>query len=192
MSRECGTRSTTCWTDRRLDTMSRAAYLERRIRVLLVLFVVGLVLSGVTAFPIETELRWLTAALGAGPGTRPESFHGLLHWLVTVREAVIQTNLRFPFMAYGTDWLAFAHLTIAVAFIGPIREPVRNVWVVIFGLIACAGIIPLAFIAGQVRGIPFYWRLIDCSFGMGGAAVLWPCLRAIQELEALTSAPTAP
>lgn len=165
--------------------MTRAAHLERRIRILLVLFVVGLVLSGLTAFPIETELRWLTAALGAGPGARPESAHGLLHWLVTVREAVIETNARYPFMAYGTDWLAFAHLAIALAFIGPIREPVRNVWVVIFGLIACAGIIPLAFIAGAVRGIPFYWRLIDCSFGVGGALVLWPCLRAIRELETL-------
>ena len=68
----------------------------------------------------------------------------------------------------------------------------RNVWVVIFGLIACAGIIPLAFIAGEVRGIPFYWRLIDCSFAVGGAAVLWPCLRAIRELARLPSSPRAP
>ena len=97
--------------------------------------------------------------------------------------ALIATNARYPFLAYGTDWLAFAHLVIAVAFVGPWRDPVRNRWVVTFGLIACAGVIPLALIAGAVRGIPLYWRLIDCAFGVGGAALLWPCARAIQELE---------
>ncbi len=73
---------------------------------------------------------------------------------------------------------------IAVAFIGPLRDPVRNAWVVTFGLIACAAIVPLAFIAGAIRGIPLYHRLIDCAFGVGGAALLWPCRRAIQLLEA--------
>jgi len=49
---------------------------------------------------------------------------------------------------------------------------VRNKWVITFGLIACAGVIPLALIAGQVRGIPFAWRLIDCSFGVVGGIPL--------------------
>lgn len=153
--------------------------------MLLIAFIVGLVLSGVTAFPLESELRWLTGSMGATASTRPADVHGVLAWLVTVRDALTETNARFPFLAYGTDWLAFAHLVIAVAFIGPLRDPVRNVWVVIFGMIACASVIPLALIAGSVRGIPFYWRLIDCAFGIGGAALLWPCYRAIRELESL-------
>lgn len=164
--------------------MTRAERLERRVRGLLLLFIAGLVVSGVTAFPLETEIRWLTGALGAGPGTRPDEVAGVLRWLVTVRDALIATNDRYPFLAYGTDWLAFAHLVIAVAFVGPWRDPVRNRWVVTFGLIACAGVIPLALIAGAARGIPLYWRLIDCAFGVAGAALLWPCARAIQELEA--------
>lgn len=86
-------------------------------------------------------------------------------------------------MAYGTDWLAFAHLVIAVAFIGPYRDPVRNSWVVTFGIIACIGIIPLALIAGAVRGIPLYWRLIDCSFGVFGAIPLWLVRRDIAMLQ---------
>jgi hypothetical protein len=151
--------------------------------VLLVVFIVGLVLSGVTAFPLETELRWVTGLLGAGPSTRPADVQGVLRWLVTVRDAVMLTNARFPFLAYGTDWLAFAHLVIAVAFIGPLRDPVRNAWVVVFGLIACAAVVPLALIAGAVRGIPPYWRAIDCAFGVGGAALLVPCYLAIRELE---------
>ena len=48
--------------------MTRTEQLERRVRLLLLLFIAGLVVSGVTAFPLETELRWLTGALGAGPG----------------------------------------------------------------------------------------------------------------------------
>jgi len=161
--------------------------LRRRIRWLLLAFIVGLVVSGVTAFPLETEPRLLTRALGAGPATSPAETTGVLRWLVTVRDAVIDANARYPFLAYGTDWLAFAHLVIAVAFIGPLRDPVRNVWVVTFGLIACVSVVPLALIAGAIRGIPFYWRLIDCSFGLGGILLLWPCRRAIEQLAAMQS-----
>lgn len=156
--------------------------LERRIRWLLVLFIVGLVVSGITAFPIETELRWLTRVLGAEAADG-----GVLRWLVTVRDGVIATNRAYPFLAYGTDWLAFAHLVIAALFIGPLRDPVRNVWVVEWGMIACVAVIPLALIAGPIRGIPFYWRLIDASFGVIGIIPLWLCLRDIRRLEALNS-----
>lgn len=172
-------------SDTTMIATSRADVLLRRIRLLLLAFIVGLVLSGVTAFPLEAELRWLTNLLGAGPSTRPEEVTGVLHWLVVVRDALIATNARYPFIAYGTDWLAFAHIVIAIAFIGPLRDPVRNAWVVTFGLIACAAVVPLALIAGAIRGIPLYWRLIDCSFGIGGAVLLWPCRRAIEELETL-------
>ena len=61
--------------------------------------------------------------------------------------------------------------------------PVRNVWIIDAGLIACAGVIPLALICGEIRGIPFYWRLIDCSFGVLGALPLWWLRRMIRELE---------
>ena len=104
---------------------------------------------------------------------------------MTVRDAVAATNAAYPFLAYGTDWLAFAHLVIAVAFVGPLRAPVRNAWVVDWGLITCAAVVPLALVAGPIRGIPFYWRVVDCSFGVGGALLLWPCRRAIRELERL-------
>ena len=52
-----------------------------------------------------------------------------------------------------------------------------------FGLIACAGVIPLALIAGPVRGIPVYWRLIDCSFGIVGCVPLLICRRAVIAIE---------
>ena len=95
---------------------------------------------------------------------------------MTDRRQVLLRRIRWLlglFMAYGTDWLAFAHVIIAVAFIGPWRDPVRNRWVVTFGLIACAAVIPMALVFGPLRGIPVYWLLIDCSFGVIGFIPLW-------------------
>jgi hypothetical protein len=146
-----------------------------RIRLLIILFIIGLVLSGITAFPIETQLSVAVQNIGLFP----EFMHG---WLVTVYNAVKTTNANYPFLSYGTDWLAFAHLVIAVVFIGPLREPVRNIWVIQFGMLACIMVIPLALIAGLIRHIPFYWRLIDCSFGIIGIIPLFICYRLIKKL----------
>jgi len=155
----------------------------RTIRIWLGVFIAGLVLSGVTAFPLSAELRWLSSVSHAAWIEPIAQSTGLLAWIERVNAALRETNARFPFLAYGTDWLAFAHLAIAVAFIGPYADPVRNKWVVTFGLIACAGVIPLALIAGQIRGIPFAWRLIDCSFGVLGSVPLLICRRLIAALE---------
>ena len=156
----------------------------RNTRIWITIFIVGLVLSGVTAFPLQHELQ-LTIRVAA-------HFHLAQHapsldtWLVHVSNALNDTNARYPFLAYGTDWLAFGHLVIAVAFIGPWLDPVRNKWFITFGLIACAGVIPLALIAGPIRGIPFYWRLIDCSFGILGCIPLLVVRNQILRLEYLT------
>ena len=99
-----------------------------------------------------------------------------------MRDSLTPTSA-ISFLAYGTDWLAFAHLAIAVVFLGPLRDPVRNKWVLTFGVIACAGVVPLALIAGYVRGIPFYWRLIDSSFGVCGVVPLLVCLGYVRKLE---------
>jgi hypothetical protein len=155
----------------------------RRIRFLLALFIAGLILSGITAFPLQTEIGWLVGLAHADALRRVTEFTGLGPWIERVNEGVRATNAQYPFLAYGTDWLAFAHLAIAVAFIGPFIDPVRNKWVITFGLIACAGVVPLALIAGPVRGIPFGWRLIDCSFGVVGSVPLLICRRSILALE---------
>src|SRR4030095_13145909 len=145
-----------------------ATQIRTRIRLMLTVFMVGLVLSGLTAFPLETELRILSSLVGVDPATPPSRYSGLQHWIAIVGQGLRETYAKYPFIAYGTDWLAFAHLVIAIAFIGPYIDPVRNSWVVTFGIIACLGVIPLALIAGEIRQIPFYWRLIDCSFGILG------------------------
>jgi hypothetical protein len=166
---------------------TNAVRIQTTIRFWLAVFIAGLVLSGLTAFPLEVELRILSSLLSIDPAVAPSEYAGLQHWIALVATGIRETNAKYPFMAYGTDWLAFAHLVIAIAFIGPYRDPVRNSWVVTFGIIACIGIIPLALIAGAVRGIPFYWRLIDCSFGVFGVIPLWLVRRNIEILETLKS-----
>lgn len=157
----------------------------RTVRFWLIVFIVGLVLSGVTAFPLQTETALLvriSAALGI-----PEHLPALRAWFSRVADALADTNAHYPFLAYGTDWLAFGHLVIAVAFIGPLIDPVRNKWFITFGLIACAGVLPLALIAGPIRGIPLYWRMIDCSFGIFGCIPLLVCRAKINRIEAASN-----
>lgn len=155
----------------------------RRIRLCLSIFIAGLALSGVTAFPLQSELGWLVSVLNSGSLRSIAQATHLLPWIELVHQGVRDTNAHYPFLAYGTDWLAFAHLVIAIAFVGPLLDPVRNKWMITFGLIACAGVILLAMIAGAVRGIPFPWRLIDCSFGVCGSIPLLICRQSIRELE---------
>jgi hypothetical protein len=146
----------------------------------------GLVLSGVTAFPLSHELDLLARLLRIGHLTPECSPHDLGRWILIVRDGLQQMYAQHPWIAYGTDWLAFAHLVLAVFFIGPWRDPVRNVWVLQAGIIACALVLPLALICGPLRGIPFYWRLIDCSFGVLGMLPLLYCLALTRRIE-LTS-----
>jgi hypothetical protein len=160
----------------------RRKTLLRRIRLLLIFFMTCLVLSGLTAIPLEWELDVLAAVLAIDEAASPDAYTGLWHWVATVREGLEETYDRYPFIAYGTDWLAFAHVVIAIAFLGPLIDPVRNRWVITFGMIACALVIPKALTFGPLRGIPFYWQLIDCSFGVFGFIPLWLCWRYSGEL----------
>jgi hypothetical protein len=155
----------------------------RAIRFWLAIVMAGLILSGVTAFPLETELHVFLVLLRSAPVRPLAELTHLLPWISLVYDALTNTNQYYPFLAYGTDWLAFAHLVIAAAFIGPYRDPVRNKWIITFGLIACAGVIPLALIAGQVRGLPIVWRLVDCSFGVFGGVPLLLCRQHIFAME---------
>jgi hypothetical protein len=117
----------------------------KRIRIWLTVVILALFVSGVTAFPLETELGWIIRHVSWVP------LPGVIAWLSRVYEGLTATNRSFPFLAYGTDWLAFAHLVLAVLFVGPWRDPVRNKWVIQFGLISC-----VAFC---------FWRLLQVRYG---------------------------
>lgn len=151
-----------------------------KTRRLILFFVVVLVLSGVTAFPVYSELKWLleqnifnnNSVIGA--------------WLQKVFAGVKSAQENYPFLFYGFDWLAFAHLVIAILFIGPYKDPVKNKWIIEWGMITCIAILPLAFIAGNIRGIPVAHILIDCSFGVIGIIPLFICRKCILHLEQLS------
>jgi hypothetical protein len=145
------------------------------VRNWLKVFIVALFLSGLTAIPVEQELSYLVDHFpleGSIKGFLDEVLIGIRH-----------TSKEYPFLFYGYDWLAFAHFVLAILFIGPLRDPVKNKWVIEFGVIACILIIPFAMIAGHFRGMPFWWRLIDCSFGIIGLLPLAICLKNIKRLE---------
>jgi hypothetical protein len=161
-------------------TMTAEKTILKRIRILIWIFVLGLILSGITAFPLESELKFITDYF-------PYKETVISGWLDKVYRAVKNTNENYPFLSYGTDWLAFAHLMIAIAFVGPMKNPVRNIWIIEFGMIACISVIPLALVAGEIRQIPLFWRLIDCSFGIIGIIPLYISRILIKKIEKTNS-----
>jgi hypothetical protein len=156
----------------------QSAKLLHRIRTCLLLFIIALVLSGLTALGVETQMHYLSPLF-------PAESTSMGGWLWKAYRAVAATNQRYPFIAYDFDWLAFAHIVIATVFIGPLQDPVRNKWVVQFGCIACCMVVPFALVAGGFRGLPLWWRFIDCSFGIIGLVPISLCLRYIRRLQAL-------
>ncbi len=159
--------------------------LLRNIRGWTLFYILSLVFWGVTAFPLQWEMDMLCKVLSISPDVSPGAYTGFKYWIATVAHGLTETNASYPFLAYGTDWLAFSHLIIATAFIGVYTKPVRNSWVVSWAMIACIGIIPLALICGPVREIPFYWQMIDCSFSVLGIIPLIILRRYIKKLESL-------
>jgi hypothetical protein len=175
--------------------VSREQILLRRIRLVTWLFIIGLVISGATAIPLESEVAWLAHVTGAQRlvetpfSTEPPAW---ALWLTKVQSSLHGVSKAYSFLFYGTDWLAFGHFMIAIAFLGAIRDPVRNAWLFTFGMIACALVIPYALVFGAVRGIPFWWRLIDGCFGVVGFVPLWLCRNWVRELEEREFALTLP
>ncbi|HEY1040290.1 MAG TPA: hypothetical protein VGF30_12830 [Bacteroidia bacterium] len=145
----------------------------KTIKRLTVFFIISLALSGITAFPLQTELN----IMQQHKNLFPEVFQ---NWIMQVKEAVDHTD---SVVLYGTDWLAFAHLIIASFFIGVYKDPVKNKFIVQIGIIACLAVFPLAFICGPIRGIPFFHQVIDCCFGIIGLIPLTIIYRKIKQLE---------
>ena len=154
-----------------------------QVRVVLLLFSAGLILSGATAiFPLE-GLNLLYPVYGPGSFLQ-DAWPALASWLNLVHQALSETYAIYPFLAYGFDWLAFGHFIIAIPFLIAARDPLRNTWVVQFGIAACLLVIPHALIFGAIRGIPIFWRLVDTLFGIGGIVLLLMIrarLRTIQQ-----------
>lgn len=139
----------------------------RRIRFLLVFFIIALSVAGLTALPLQRELALLNEWFGVHSSLQNIA-PAVAGWISRVNDSVQNGYGQYPLLAYGTDWLAFGHIVIAAAFVGPLRDAVKNLWVIEFGMIACLLITPWALIFGIVREIPFFWTMVDMSFGIFG------------------------
>lgn len=155
----------------------------RLVRGLTLFFMLALAASGLTAVPLQWELGLLDHWI-AHSALVWKLWPSLADWIGLVNGGVQSGYGQYPFLAYGTDWLAFGHLVIALAFIGVLRDPRRNLWVVELGMLACVLIIPWSLVFGWLRGIPPFWTLVDMSFGVFGLLPLWWMRRLILQVPA--------
>lgn len=144
----------------------------KTIKIHLISFASLLIISGVTAFPIQTEINYLFENRNVFP-------EFMILWIEKLYTIIHQTP---EIMFYGTDWLAFAHIIIAMFFIPVFIDPFKYKVNLVIAMIACILVFPLAFICGPIRGIPFFHQLIDCSFGLIGIAYLYFIYYKINQL----------
>jgi hypothetical protein len=138
----------------------------------------GLFISGVTIWPWELEL---TLAISILDGLAVfEPLRALLQELLSDMLALREKD---SFVLYIADWLAFAHLILTALFLMAIRDPVRNILVVRFGILCSLSVPLLAVTCVPLRGIPLFWILVDSSFAL--CAI--PLLLALRDLRLLES-----
>jgi hypothetical protein len=159
-------------------------HVRSRIRACTWFLIVGLVVSGLTAIPIPSEMALGRAILGDDLSAGGHLPGRVVTWLQTLDRGITTTSREAPFMFYGTDWLAFGHFMIALVFVGVLADPVRNRWLYRFAMIASLLVPVWAAAFGPVRGIPLWWRLIDVSFGVVAFVPAWLCYRWTGDLEA--------
>jgi len=127
---------------------------------MLIIVAIGLLISGITVWPAIPELKF-----------------GLI-----VLEKIGLAHSELAHL-YGYDWLAFAHIVLAILFWGAARDPLRNKWIVECGLIMCALIPLLALICIPYREIPWWWFFMDFAFAPAAALPLWTALTDIRTIE---------
>ena len=147
---------------------------------MLAIVVFGLLVSGITVWPAVPELK---LAVRIAWGDAEPS--GVLHsFVLRAIEGLESVEANHPFMLYAHDWLAFAHIVLAILFAGAIRDPVRNVWIVQCGLIMCVLVPVLAGVCIPIRELPLVWFWIDFAFAPAAALPLWIALHDIRRVEA--------
>ena len=144
---------------------------------MLVIVAFGLFVSGVTIWPWDIELSFAISALQAIAGPEP-----LIQLLQDIQQDMRLLEQSNSFVLYVADWLAFAHLVLAVLFLMALKNPIRNVLVVRFGILCSLSVPVLAITCIPMRGIPLFWILIDSSFALC-AIPLWIALKDIRRLE---------
>lgn len=159
-----------------LHVQKSETLLRKKIKAAIIITIVGLLLNGISAIPLQTELKILLS----NPDALPKF---LSDWWTYVNKGVVETSNNYYFMRYGFDWLGFAHLLIAIAFLGPLKDPIKNEWVVRWGMIASALSVVMALGWERRRAIPLWWSCIDAAIAIVAFIVLWLCDRWIKDLK---------
>ena len=152
---------------------------------MLVIVVFGLLVSGITIWPAVPELK-IAVNMIWGEAEPAGELHTFL--LASIEGLELVEN-DYPFMLYAHDWLAFAHIALAILFAGAIVNPVKNIWIVQCGLIMCVLVPVLAGICIPIRGIPWIWLWVDFAFAPAAAIPLISALRDIVRHEKGFSSP---
>ena len=159
-----------------MHTAPKDVRIRRKIRAAIIITIIGLLLNGISAIPLKHELNILLS--------KPDALPKFLRdWWMYVDKGLTETNNNYPFMRYGFDWLAFAHVLIAIAFIGPLKDPIKNQWIIIWGMIASLLSIVMAFGWERMRGIPVWWSCIDAAIALAAFIILLICNKWIQDLK---------
>lgn len=161
-----------------IDTASKL----KKIRLVMGLAIAGMITTVIISFPIVTHVGVLVEWAGSG-SKLGSKFPAVGQWVDHVYAGVSQTDQTYPFLFYMSDWLVFAHVVIAIFFVGAYRDPVRNIWIIEASLIACVLVVFFAAIAGETRGIPVFWRIADASFGVICFTPLWFARKWVNEIE---------
>lgn len=67
--------------------------IKKEIRAWIIFFIIVLILSGITAFPVEKELSWVCSWW-------PEQNSMFYKWLYICYQAMKDTNDRYPYLAF--------------------------------------------------------------------------------------------
>jgi hypothetical protein len=78
--------------------MNREQSLRRRIKVLTWFFIIGLVVSGATAIPLNQELDLLVNWFGFAGQTSATATSEVGRWLLTAREALQEVSMKHPLL----------------------------------------------------------------------------------------------
>lgn len=149
----------------------RDTFLLNRIRLALSWVIAGLILSGISTFPLQWETRLLNLWFGA---ESPFAWLApdLATWISHVHQGVEQTAQHYPFFLYGLSWLGFAHFAIALAMVGARQDPLNNRWLITWATLICLLCFPTVFIFGWLHNIPHIWSLVDCIFPLVAGILL--------------------
>jgi hypothetical protein len=156
----------------------------RKIRVYLVIFFLGILFSLHTVMFVEVETAFFVKHFGQGTLTA-EKLPFFSEWIENLHLSISETYKTYPVMAYCMDWLTYACVVFAMFIIGPIKDPIKNIWVIQVYMLGCILGMLLPFIVGPMREIPIFWRFLDGSFGLMGFIILLIPYRLIKKLETI-------